>query len=82
MNISGNLNASEEVVLQPRYECNSTGVYFVDVVTDKDGSTNEKAPLRLSDCIELIGRGRDQDGNHYRIIEWLTKGLKHYGKIH
>lgn len=76
MNISGSLNAFEEVVLQPRYECNSTGVYFVDVVTDKDGSTNEKAPLRLSDCIELIGRGRDQDGNHYRIIEWrdyLTK---------
>ncbi|WP_230471690.1 DUF927 domain-containing protein, partial [Kingella kingae] len=32
--------------------------------------------MRLSDCIELIGRGRDTDGNHYRIIEWrdyLTK---------
>ena len=60
----------EEAVLQPRYECDRSGVYFVDVVTDKDGSTSEKTPLRLADCIELIGRGRDQDGNHYRVIEW------------
>lgn len=70
-----NINSNESP-LQPRYECNKTGVYFVDVTTDKDGSISEKAPLRLSDCIELIGRGRDQDGNHYRILEWrdyLTK---------
>ncbi|CRZ21278.1 DUF927 domain-containing protein [Kingella kingae] len=63
-------NEFEEIILQPRYECDRTGVYFVDVVTDKDGTSSEKAPLRLSDCIELIGRGRDQDGSHYRIIEW------------
>lgn len=69
----------EEAVLQPHYECDRSGVYFVDVVMDKDGSTSEKTPLRLADCIELIGRGRDQDGNHYRVIEWrdcLTKQTK------
>lgn len=57
-------------LLQPHYQCDKTGVYFIDVVSDKDGTISEKAPVRLSDCIELIGRGRDQDGSHYRIIQW------------
>lgn len=57
-------------LLQPHYQCDKTGVYFIDVVSDKDGTISEKAPVRLSDCIELIGRGRDQDGCHYRVIEW------------
>lgn len=65
--------------VEPYYQCDKTGVYFIDVVTDKDGSSSQKAPLRLSDCIKLIGRGRDQDGSHYRIIEWrdcLTRETK------
>lgn len=69
----------KEVSLKPRYECDKNGVFFIDVQTDKDGKTYEKPPLRLSDSIELIGRGRDTDGNHYRIIEWrdcLTKKIQ------
>lgn len=69
----------KEVSLKPRYECDKNGVFFIDVQTDKDGETYEKPPLRLSDSIELIGRGRDTDGNHYRIIEWrdcLTKKVQ------
>ncbi len=69
----------KEVSLKPRYECDKTGVFYIAVETGKDGETYEKPPLHLSDSIELIGRGRDTDGNHYRIIEWrdcLTKQTK------
>ena len=69
----------KEVSLKPRYECDKTGVHYIAVETGKDGETYEKPPLRLSDPIELIGRGRDTDGNHYRIIEWrdcLTKKIQ------
>ena len=69
----------KEVSLKPRYECDKTGVNFIAVETGKDGETYEKPPLRLSDPIALIGRGRDTDGNHYRIIEWrdcLTRQTK------
>ncbi|MDK4539343.1 DUF927 domain-containing protein, partial [Kingella kingae] len=73
------INQFEEVSLKPRYKCDKTGVFYIAVETGKDGETYEKPPLRLSDSIELIGRGRDTDGNHYRIIEWrdcLTKQTK------
>lgn len=62
-----------------RYEANNTGIYFVEVKTDKDGNKYEKTPLRLSDNIELVGRGLDQNGNHYRILRWqdcLTRQIR------
>lgn len=71
-----NLNNFQEITLKPHYKCDKNGVFYIDIQTDKSGETYEKPPLRLSDSIELIGRGRDQDGNHYRVIEWcdcLTK---------
>lgn len=62
--------SDEYLQAQPRYKCDSTGVFYIDVQVNKDGSVSEKAPLRLSDYIELIGLGCDQDHNYYRIIEW------------
>lgn len=53
-----------------RYEANKTGIYFVEVKTAKDGTKHEQAPLRLSDYMELVGRGLDQSGNHYRVLRW------------
>lgn len=61
------------VMLKPRYECKTDGVYFIAVETDKNGDTYEKPPLKLSDCIELIGRGIDAQGSHYRIITWRDR---------
>ncbi|EKY07825.1 hypothetical protein HMPREF9120_00939, partial [Neisseria sp. oral taxon 020 str. F0370] len=51
-------------------ECKSSGVYYIHTETDKDGRIIEKPPLRLSDQIDIIGRGIDAAGGHYRIIRW------------
>ena len=60
----------EPVAARPYFECKSSGVYYIAVESDKDGQITEKAPLRLSDQIELIGRGIDANGGYYRVIRW------------
>ncbi len=67
---SPELQEFETVTLRPYFEFNRNGVYFIAVETDKDGTASEKPPLRLSDTIEIIGRGTDSAGNHYRVIKW------------
>ena len=62
--------AFEAFTLKPHFECNSKGVFFIAVDTDKDGATTEKPPLKLADPIELIGHGTDTAGNHYRVIQY------------
>ena len=66
--------------LSPRYECTSTGVYYIGIKTDRNsGTVSEAEPLFLSDPIRLIGRGVDTQGNYYRVIEWsdrLTRQVK------
>lgn len=59
--------------LKPYYSCEHGGVYYHAIETDKQGNIQEKPPLRLSDAIELIGRGIDSAGNHYRLIEWQDR---------
>lgn len=56
--------------LKPRFECTSSGVVYIGVKADKDGEAYEQPPVKLSDSIRIIGRGKDEQGNHYRIIEW------------
>lgn len=43
----------EAVTLKPRFECNKSGVYFIGVKTDKEGTVSEQAPVRLADPIHL-----------------------------
>lgn len=65
--------------VRPYYDCTRSGVYYCHIETDKDGGIIEKPPLRLSDQIELIGRGIDAGGHYYRIIRWrdtLTRQSK------
>lgn len=62
--------AGEAYQLKPRYECNSGGVWYIGIATDKEGRPSEKPPLLLSDPIHIIGRGQDNTGSHYRIIQW------------
>lgn len=56
--------------VRPYFDCTGSGVYYCHIETDKDGGTIEKPPLRLSDTIDIIGRGIDANGGHYRIIRW------------
>lgn len=60
-----------EETLTPYYTCTSQGVYYHPIETDKHGQ--EKPPERLCDTIELIGRGIDSEGSHYRIIQWQDR---------
>ena len=64
------LTEFEPVATRPYYDCTRSGVYYCHIETDKDGGIIEKPPLRLSDQIELIGRGTDANGGYYRIIRW------------
>ena len=57
-------------ILKPRYECNNKGVFWIGVKTSRDGEVMEQEPTRLADPIKLIGRGKDETGNYYRIIQW------------
>lgn len=47
------------------FEVNPQGVFCTPI---KDNVP--QAPIRLSDCIEIIGRGLDEYKNHYRVIQW------------
>lgn len=67
---ASNLAEFEPAAIKPRYECNRNGVFYIAVDTDKDGNPHEKPPVKLSDPIELIGRGTDDSGQHFRIIRW------------
>lgn len=69
-NTAINLSEFEQYTHKPYFKCDRSGVHYIAVETDKDGSITEKPPLKLSDPIELIGRGIDQAGNHYRIISY------------
>ncbi|RPD87080.1 DUF927 domain-containing protein [Neisseria weixii] len=74
----GSMNG-ESYQLKPRYEVSSNGVQYIGITHDKDGNSREQPPLLLADPIELIGRGIDEQGSHYRIIEWrdrLTRQTK------
>lgn len=70
----------ETVTLKPRFECNRKGVFFIATKSDPDGNIQEMPPLRLSDSIQIIGRGVDGAGNHYRVIKWRDS-LTHRHKI-
>ncbi|MBS0039278.1 MULTISPECIES: DUF927 domain-containing protein [Neisseria] len=55
---------------QPRYNVDSSGVWYIGVKTDREGNTQEATPVKLSSPIDIIGRGTDNDGAYYRVIRW------------
>ena len=57
----------------PRFDTNNRGVWWINVRTDKDGDIVEAEPLLLSDPIDIIGTGQDNDGAYYRIIKFKDK---------
>ena len=68
-----NLENIEPFHPRPHFEIDNRGVWWVNVRTDKDGDIIESEPLLLSDPIDIIGTGQDNDGAYYRIIKFKDK---------
>ena len=58
---------------RPHFEIDHRGVWWVNIRTGKDGEAIEAEPLLLSDPIDIIGTGQDNDGAYYRVIRWQDK---------
>ncbi|MEZ7770376.1 DUF927 domain-containing protein [Neisseria sp. 27098_8_112] len=68
-----NLENIESFRPHPRFDTDNRGVWWINVRTDKDGDIIEAEPLLLSDPIDIIGTGQDNDGAYYRIIKFKDK---------
>ena len=68
-----NLENIEPFRPRPHFEIDNRGVWWVNVRTDKDGDIIEAEPQFLSDPIDIIGTGQDNDGAYYRIIKFKDK---------
>ena len=68
-----NLENIEPFRPRPHFEIDNRGVWWVNVRTDKDGDIIEAEPLFLSDPIDIIGTGQDNDGAYYQIIKFKDK---------
>ena len=68
-----NLENIEPYRPRPRFDTDHRGVWWINVRTDKDGDIIEAEPLLLSDPIDIIGTGQDNDGAYYRVIRWQDK---------
>ena len=68
-----NLENIEPFRPRPHFETDNRGVWWINVRTDKDGDIIEAEPLLLSDPIDIIGMGQDNDGAYYRIIKFKDK---------
>ena len=68
-----NLENIEPFRPRPHFEIDNRGVWWVNVRTNKDGDVIEAEPLFLSDPIDIIGTGQDNDGSYYRIIKFKDK---------
>ena len=68
-----NLENIEPFRPHPRFDTDNRGVWWINVRTDKDGDIVEAEPLLLSDPIDIIGTGQDNDGAYYRIIKFKDK---------
>lgn len=73
-----NLENIEPFRPHPRFETDNRGVWWINVRTDKDGDIVEAEPLLLSDPIDIIGTGQDNDGAYYRIIKFKDKITRRY----
>lgn len=57
-----NINDIEPYRPRPRFDTDHRGVWWINVRTGKDGEAIEAEPLLLSDPIDIIGTGQDNDG--------------------
>ena len=71
-----NLENAEPFRPRPYFEINNRGVWWVNVRTDKNGDIIKSEPLLLSEPIDIIGTGQDNDGAYYRIIKFKDKNTR------
>ena len=60
--------------LKPRIEAKGNDLVYVVPKMDKDTSEIHETENWLCTAMGLIGRGRDEDGAHYRMIRWKENG--------
>lgn len=61
----------------PRIETRPEGVFFIGTKVDsQSGAVSELPPWWLCDWLEIIGRGIDEAGEHYRILRWKSRGVR------
>ena len=71
-----NLENAEPFRPRPHFETDNRGVWWVNVRTNKNGDIIESEPLLLSEPIDIIGTGQDNDGAYYRIIKFKDKNTR------
>ena len=71
-----NLENAEPFRPRPHFEIDNQGVWWVNVRTNKNGDIIESDPLLLSEPIDIIGTGQDNDGAYYRIIKFRDKNTR------
>ena len=60
--------------LKPRIEAKGNDLVYIVPKMDKDSGEIHETQSWLCTAIELIGRGIDEDGAHFRMIRWKENG--------
>ena len=60
--------------IKPRIETKGNDLVYIVPKMDKDTREIHETQSWLCTAIELIGRGRDEDGAHFRMIRWKENG--------
>lgn len=61
--------------LRPYFESNSAGVYYVGIKRDREsGKVTHTPPMWLCGQLEMIGTGRDDSGQQFRLMEFRRAG--------
>lgn len=60
---------------EPHVKVSDKGVFYIGVRYDPSAKRHvEDEPLRLCDRLDVLGRGKDEGGGHYRIVRWNARG--------
>ncbi|ANB73772.1 hypothetical protein AYM40_16455 [Paraburkholderia phytofirmans OLGA172] len=61
--------------LEPRYAVIDGGLYYIGVKRDKDsGAASYTVPMWLCSELKMMGTGRDDSGQQYRLMEFRRAG--------
>lgn len=60
---------------EPHVKVSDKGVFYIGVRYDPSAKRHvEDEPMRLCDRLDILGRGKDEGGGHYRIVRWNARG--------
>ncbi len=61
--------------IKPRIETKDNDLVYIVPKMDKDTGEIHETQSWLCTAIELIGRGKDEDGAHFRMMRWKENGV-------